>query len=340
MTTRSRPATDEAPAAAGGPGAPRTVLEVLAVPAMVAVGALVAVQSQVNGELAQRYGGGARAGVAAATTSFAAGLLVLGLAVAVLPGPRAGVGRLLRAARGGELRPGLLLGGVAGAVLVATQGLTVGTVGVALFTVAVVAGQTSSALVVDRLGVSPSGVRAVSPGRVVGAVVTVGAVVLALTGRLTGPEALGGAALALAALPLLAGAATSWQQAVNGRVSAVAGPVAAAVNNFVVGLVLLLVLLALSLLLPGELGPPPGLADGWWLYTGGPMGVAFIALTAALVRVHGVLVLGLCVVAGQVVASVLLDAATGDAPVGPLTVTGAAVALVGVSVGALASRRR
>nr|WP_179519657.1 DMT family transporter [Nocardioides perillae] len=307
---------------------------------MVAVGALVAVQSQLNGDLAQRLGEGARAGVAAATVSFGVGLVVLAVVVAVLRGPRAGVVRLVAAVRSGELRPWLLLGGVAGALLVATQGLTVGTVGVALFTVAVVAGQTSSALVVDRAGLGPSGPRAVSRGRVVGAVVTVAAVVLTVSGRLTGPEGLGAAALALALLPLLAGAAVSWQQAVNGRVSEVAGPVATAVNNFAVGLVALLVLLAATVLLPGELRGPPGLADGWWLYCGGPLGVAFIALTAALVKVHGVLVLGLCVVAGQVVTSVALDAVTGAAEVGPATVAGAVVTLVGVGTGALASRRR
>lgn len=318
----------------------RTLLDVLSVPAMVAVGALVAVQSQLNGELAQRLGEGARAGVVAATVSFAVGLAVLVLVVAAVRGPRAGVVRLVGAVRSRELRPWLLLGGVAGALLVATQGLTVGTVGVALFTVAVVAGQTSSALVVDRVGLGPSGPRAVSRGRVVGAVITVAAVVLTVSGRLTGSEGLGAAALALAVLPLLAGAAVSWQQAVNGRVSEVAGPVATAVNNFAVGLVALLVLLAATLLLPGELRGAPGLADGWWLYCGGPLGVAFIALTAALVKVHGVLVLGLCVVAGQVVASVALDALTGAAEVGPATVAGAVVTLVGVGTGALASRRR
>lgn len=325
-----------APSPSHGAHAPRTLLEVVAVPAMVGVGALVALQSQVNGELAERLGSGLRAGIAAAVVSFASGLVVLALAVAVLPGPRAGLGRLLRAARGGTLHPAQLLGGIGGALLVASQGLTVGTIGVALFTVAVVAGQTSSALLVDRLGVGPSGVRAVTAGRVLGALVCVAAVALTVAGRLTGPGALTAGALALALLPLVAGAGTAWQQAVNGRVSGVAGPVAAALNNFVVGFVLLLVLLAASLLRPGDLAGLPGT---WWLYSGGVVGVAFIALSAALVRIHGVLVLGLCVVAGQVVTSVVLDALGEDSHLGVATVLGALAALAGVALAAWASRR-
>lgn len=318
-----------------GPGLPaprRQLVEALAVPSMVGIGALVAVQSQLNGELAQRLGGGFRAAAAAAVISFGTGLALLALAVALLPGTRAGLGRLLRAVRARELRPTHLLGGAAGALLVVSQGLTVGTIGVALFTVAVVAGQTSSALLVDRLGVGPSGVRAVTAGRVVGALVTVAAVLLAVAGRLTGPAGVSAAALALSVVPLVAGAGTSWQQAVNGRVSGVAGPVAAALNNFVVGAV---VLLGVSLLVPGDFA---GLPRQWWLYAGGTIGVVFIAAAAVLVKVHGVLVLGLCVVAGQVVTSVVIDAAVADMRLGAATVVGAAVALVGVAIGALASR--
>jgi len=69
------------------------------------------------------------------------------------------------------------------------------------------------------------------------------------------------------------------------------------------------------------------------------LGVVFITAAAALVKVHGVLVLGLCIVAGQVVTSVLIDAVVADTDLGLATVGGAALALCGVVVGALASRR-
>ncbi len=314
-----------------------SLLEVLAIPVMVAVGALIAVQSEINGRLATELGGGAKGGVAAAVISFGLGLAILSVLVLAVPRQRAGVARLASAVRSGRFPAWQLLGGVGGASLVASQGLAVGTIGVALFTVAMVAGQTSSGLVVDRAGLGPSGPQAVSTGRVVGATLTVGAVVLGVAGRLGGGDPLTAGVLALCLLPLLAGAGTSWQQAVNGRVSAVGGPVAAAFNNFVVGVLVLLVLLVVALLVaPGDLRGPPGT---WWLYVGGPVGVLFITLAARLVSIHGVLVLGLCTVAGLVVGSLLIDALGPDPEVGPLTVVGALLALAGVGVGAASSAR-
>lgn len=327
------PAVDSARADDGL--APRALIEVVAIPAMVGVGALVAVQSQINGDLADALGEGIRAGAMAAVMTFVSGVVLLGLLVTVLPAPRAGIGRLVAAARARRLRPHQLLGGAAGALLVASQGLTVGSIGVALFIVAVVAGQTTSGLVVDRFGLGPSGHRAVTAGRVVGAALTVAAVVISVSGRLFG-GGLGAAVVALALLPLVAGAGTSWQQAMNGRVSGLSHPLVAAFNNFVVGTALLVSFLGVSLLLPGDLTGPPG---EWWLYLGGVLGVVFITAAAALVKVHGVLVLGLCIVAGQVVTSVLIDAVVADTDLGPATVGGAALALCGVVIGALASRR-
>ncbi len=329
---------------AGGSGSgdqpdPTTrLLEIVAVPAMVGMGGLVALQSDLNGRLAGELGSGLRAGTAAAVVSFGSGLVVLVLVALLVPRVRRQAAATVGAARSGALRPWQLLGGVAGASLVASQGITVGTIGVALFVVAVVAGQTSSALLVDHLGLGPSGRRAVSGGRVVGAALTLAAVVVSVSGRLEGAGALTGAALLLALLPLLAGAATSWQQAVNGRVSGVGGPMAAALLNFAVGTACLLLLLLVSLAVQGELAGPPALSGGWWLYTGGLMGVVFISGAALLVRVHGVLVLGLCTVAGQVVASLLIQGVSGD-HLDLTTVLGGVVALVGVTIGAWASRR-
>lgn len=314
------------------------LIEVLAIPAMIGIGVLIAAQSEINGRLATALGGGTPGGAAAALISFGSGLLILGTAVALLPGPRRGARRILSAARGGRLRPWQLLGGVGGATLVASQGIAVGSIGVALFTVAVVAGQTSSGLLVDRAGLGPGGPQAVSKGRIVGAVLTLGAVLLGVLGRQGGSQPLSLGVLALCLLPLLAGLGTSWQQAVNGRVSAVGGPIAAAFNNFVVGVAALATFLLVSLLVtPVELRGFPG---PWWLYLGGPIGVLFISLSARLVAVHGVLVLGLCTVAGQVVGSLLIDAFGPESHLGVLTVTGAVLTLVGVGIGALASARR
>ncbi|MFD6463749.1 DMT family transporter, partial [Streptomyces roseolus] len=185
------------------------------------IGAGVAVQSRINGALGMRL----HDGIAAAVVSFGTGLLVLAVGFAVSGRLRAGMGRVWAAMRGGELRGWQLLGGVCGALFVGCQGLTVGAIGVTAFTVAAVAGQLVSSLVVDRLGVGPSGRAAVTGVRVGGAVLAVGAVFLAGVQRGGGAE--GAVALPdsvrnlppvlLIVLPALAGVGLAWQQAVNGR---------------------------------------------------------------------------------------------------------------------------
>lgn len=311
-------------------------LRLAAVPVMVTIGGLVAVQAQLNGQLADELGGGAVGGLTAALISFGSGLVLLCLAATVSAPMRSGLRAVRRALHDGGLLPWHVVGGAAGACLVATQGLTVGTIGVALFTVAVVGGQTASGLAVDHYGVGPSGAQAISFLRVLGAVLAVGAVALSGSERLGGPDALSSAALGLALLPLAAGAAIAWQQAVNGTVSLTGGAWAATWINFAVGTALLALMGGVALGIQGSTEPLPGT---WWLYLGGPMGVVFISLAAVLVRVHGVLVLGLCTVCGQVASALAVDQVVGDGHVGPLTVTGALVTLAGVVLAGLGTRR-
>lgn len=303
------------------------VVAVVAVPIMLLAGGLVAVQSLVNGRLAAELGTGPRAGLAAAAISFGSGLVLVAMVVAANPRARAGIGRFRHGLRSRGLRPTDVVGGVFGAFLVATQGLTVGTIGVALFSVAVTAGQSSSALLVDHVGLGPSGKQAASTPRMVAAAFAVAAVLLAAGERLV--DSFSPGLLLLAALPLLAGAGSAVQQALNGRVAAVAGPWVTTLNNFVVGTSVLLVVLVLTLLLPGELGPLPG---AWWLYAGGAMGVGFIWLAAVLVKVHGVLVLGLSMLAGQVITAELLELLAPDPQVGIVGVVAGGLTVAGVLV--------
>ncbi|SBT51912.1 DMT family transporter [Micromonospora auratinigra] len=296
-----------------------------------ASGVAVAVQSRINGELGVRLADG----IAAAVVSFGLGLLILLVLVPALPGGRRGLVALRAALRDGSLRPWQCLGGVCGAFLVATQGLTIGTLGVAVFTVAVVAGQSGSSLLVDRAGLGPTGRQPVTPTRLVGAALTVVAVLLAVGDRLGDPKA-----LALALLPLAAGVGIAWQQAVNGRVRGAAGSaMTATLVNFTVGTVALLVTLAVDLAVRGR---PAGAFPGeFWLYLGGPIGIVFIALAAAIVRFTGVLLLGLATIAGQIVGAVLLDVVlpTSASHPGPATFLGAALTLVAVLVAALGTGR-
>jgi transporter family-2 protein len=297
---------------------------------MLLAGGIVALQSQVNGRLADELGSGARAGLAAAVISFGSGLVLLTLVVLTLPSARNGARRLAGDLRVGRLRPHEVLGGLFGAYLVATQGFTVATIGVALFSVAITAGQASSGLIVDHFGIGPSGHQPFSYPRAVAAAFAIAAVVLAAGERLVDAFSLQTAAFAL--LPLLAGFGTGIQLALNGRLNAIAGPWATTFNNFLVGTIALVAGLALSLLADGHLGDPP---DAWWLYTGGVMGVSFIWLAALLVKVHGVLVLGLCMIAGQVICAELIELLGPSAHVGIVGVVAGMLTVIGVLVALL-----
>jgi transporter family-2 protein len=316
--------------------------------AAVVGGLCSAAQTRANGTLAVEVG----SGFAAAVVSFGSGLVLLSVALACWPEARAAVGRALAALRGGRLRWWQLFGGAAGGFYVATQGLTVASLGVALFMVAVVAGQSVGSLLMDRLGVGPGGVRLVTLGRALGPLLTVVAVGIAVSGSLGSV-----ATPALAVLPFLAGAGQAWQQAVNGRVRAAAetvrargddggsfaGVAAATFGNFLVGTAVLLAAFGLSVPVSG---PPTGavptdLPLDLLLYTGGLLGIGFIAIQAAVVARIGVLLLGLGMIAGQVVGALVLDVVVpGATPPDGAMYAGAALTLAAVVVPLVEARLR
>jgi transporter family-2 protein len=305
-------------------------LRTASVPLMLLGGALVACQSQINSRLAHGLGTGVRAGTLAAVISFGSGLVILSVIVAVLPAARHGVRQLREGVVTHRLRPIEFLGGLCGAFFVACQGITVGTIGVALFIVAFTAGQSASSLAVDHLGLSPRGKQPITAPRVVAAAFAVGAVLLTAAARLASDAS---ALVAFfAALALIAGTLQAVQQALNGRVAAVGGPVATTWNNFVVGTTALLVFLAISFTVRGHI---EGLPHTWWLYLGGLCGMTFIWVASWTVRIHGVLVLGLCTIAGQVVMAELIDALSADSQVGVVGILGGVMTIVGVLIALL-----
>ena len=296
----------------------------------VLIGAGVAIQSRVNGELGTRL----HDGIAAAALSVGGGLVLLALLVPALPAGRRGLAALRVALRDGKLRWWQCTGGVCGALYVVSQGVTAAALGVAVFTVAIVAGQSASGLLMDRAGIGPAGRHALTGTRVVGAALSVVAVLVAVSGQVGTPKA-----LALAVLPALAGAGGSWQTAVNGQVRAHAGAaLPAAFVNFAAGCTSLLIALTVDLAVRGRPAPLPRTG---WLYLGGGMGVVFIAVAAAIVHRTGVLLLGLGTIAGQLAGAVAIDEfVPGRHPrPGAPALAGTALTLLAVGIAVLPRRR-
>lgn len=296
--------------------------------ALAAVGGVaLAVQGRVNGQLGQRIGDG----VVAALVTFGTGSALLMAALPMLPGARAGLRRLRGAIRDRELRPWQCLGGACGAFLVTAQGFAVSILGVAVFTVAVVAGQVVSSLPVDRAGLGPSGPQPATPLRLAGAALAVVAVVVSVSGH---PAIADPGGLWWAVLPAVAGVGVAWQLAVNGRVRvAAADVVVPTLVNFLVGTAVLVAVTTVTLLVRG---PPGALPGDWWLYVGGPLGICAVMTAVTAVRLTGVLLLGLGSVAGQLVGAVVLDL-MGD-HLSTTSLIGAAVTMVAVGMAAVPDR--
>ncbi len=296
------------------------------------VGSLTALQARINGQLSTELDNGLQA----ALVSFGSGLVLLSVIWLTSAKMRAGGRRMVEALRTGVLPIWMIFGGFLGGFFVAAQSITVPLIGVAVFTVAIVAGQSVNSLVVDRIGLGPAGKQPITIWRVSAAILSIIAVILAIADRFTGASGLAPLAVGFA---LLSGFGIAVQLAMNGRVSRAAGsPFTAAWLNFAFGTLGLGIALVVAVLVSGT--PLSALPAGpWWIYVGGVVGVAFIATSAWVLPIIGVLVFALLAIAGQLIGSLVLDVVF-PVPGSNVTwnlVAGALLALVAVL---LASRRR
>ncbi|RKT57639.1 DMT family transporter [Saccharothrix australiensis] len=294
-------------------------------------GVVLAVQGRLNGELGHVF----RDGFLAALVSFGGGLLLLVVGVGASAAGRAGLTRLRAAVRRGDLRWWQCVGGACGAFFVSAQGLTIASLGVAAFTVSVVAAQVVSSLLVDRAGVGPAGAQPFTVPRVAGAALAVVAVGVAVSDGFGRPGALWPALL-----PAAAGVGLGWQQAVNGLVREAARSTGVAtLVNFATGTIVLLAVCAVDVAVRGL---PSAAPSSPWFYAGGALGIVTIGTAVVAVRWSGVLLVGLGQVAGQLVGAPAVDliAPAGGARVGVVTVVGTVLTLLAVVVAALPDRRR
>jgi transporter family-2 protein len=261
--------------------------------AVVALGGVAsAAQGAANAELGERAGDP----TLGAVVNNLGGTLLVGLGVLALPSARAGLVALRRA----RLPWWAYLGGLGGAAIVLLGAYIVPVLGVAVFTIAQVAGGSLGGLAVDRAGLAPVGRLALTWPRLAGALLGVAAVALAQLGQPVGDLALG-----LVLLAIAGGLGVALQSALNARVSAAGSPAAGVAVNFVTSTPAVLLVAALA----GALtGPAPTWPDAWYLYTGGLLGVGIVASLVVGVAAIGVLRTGLALVAGQLGGALLLDA--------------------------------
>ncbi len=290
----------------------------VAIALAVVAGILRTSQARINGAFALEINDAFISGA----ISFGSGFLILLVIISFNKKGQRGWRELMSAIKSGGISGWFTLAGSAGAAYVLSQTLVIGITGVALYTVAFVAGLSMGGLFLDVWGIGPAGKKPLSLNRVGGATLGIGAVALSLVGQSTAASAL----LPLL-LPLICGVLVAWQDAANGRMTVVAGtPLTSTFLNFAVGTGVLLIAAAFHSF---SAGLPPSLPTQPYFYLGGAIGVVFIGITAVVVREIGVLLMGLGSIAGQLLMAVILDYFYPSAQVtGLMILVGASLAFV------------
>ncbi|MGH8877124.1 MAG: DMT family transporter [Stackebrandtia sp.] len=300
---------------------PRLIVPAWAALVLVVVGgACAAGQAAVNGELGARID----SPLTAAAISNTLGGMVFIIALLAVPRVREGLRRVRRQ----RLPLWMYSGGIFGAVYVFAGSLTVPLLGVALFTVAQVCGNTMGALGTDATGVGPSGKLRVTRPRLIGALLAILAIAIAQIGR---DVATG--LWWLVPFVVVVGAGLALQGAFNGRVNEVTGnPLSTGMVNFVSGTSVLYVVVGIVGLVQGL--PLTELPPQAWLYLGGPLGALLVIFSMLAIKTIGVLRTALGILTGQLVGALVIDVvavATAPSPwlVAGVVLTAAAVGITG-----------
>ena len=296
-------------------------------------GVMIALQARANGELSYRMGNP----IEAALVSFGSGLIVISVIAAFNPAIKQGIRNLKSAVTKKEIPVWTLFAGMLGGSFVAFQTQVVPIVGVAIYSVASIAGQTAMSLYVDRIGLTGGGKKLISPRRVLAAVLTVLAVLVSVWDRIDANN------LSMLAVTAggIAGAIVGIQRALNGQINEHSHQsFTTSLLNFTTGTAFLLDLIIAGILLGrNELSPLP--SGPWWIYTGGVIGVIYIAFTSTIVQHLGVLTFTLFSVGGQLVGSLIIDlvSPTDGVSVSAYLVTGIVMTYAGVIAGGVGSSR-
>ncbi|MFM2128154.1 MAG: hypothetical protein RIQ86_667, partial [Actinomycetota bacterium] len=174
--------------------------------------------------------------------------------------------------------------------------------------------------------------------RIFASLITVLAVLVSVWDRIDANDL----SLVPVALAGFAGAIVGIQRALNGKINIYSGQHwTTSLLNFIMGTTFLLLLTAL--LLPAdryELQPLP--STPWWIYTGGVLGVIYIAYSASIVQQLGVLASTLLSVGGNLFGALLIDwlFPAAGVKVSIWLVSGICLSFLGVIVGGVSSQQQ
>ena len=288
---------------------------------------MIALQARANGELSHRIGNS----IEAALVSFGSGLVIISTISLFNPAIRQGMRNLRSAVSRKEIPVFTLFAGMLGGSFVAVQTQIVPIVGVAIYSVASIAGQTAASLIVDRIGLTGGGKKEITGKRVAAAGVTVLAVLVSVLDRIDARNL----SLWAVVFGCFAGSIVGVQRALNGQINESTNQsFATSLLNFIMGTTFLVIFLGIGMLI--NRADVVALPSGpWWIYTGGTIGVIYIAFTSTIVQHLGVLTFTLISVGGQLVGSLLIDlySPTDGVQVSAYLVTGIVMTYLGVVVG-------
>ena len=296
-------------------------------------GILISLQARANGELSLRLDNGLQA----AFISFSSGLLLIAIISIFNPSIKNGARRLRAAVSAKEIAPWTLFAGALGGAFVAVQTQIVPLIGVAIYSVASIAGQSATSLLVDRIGFTGGGKKPISPRRIAAAVVTVLAVLVSVLDRIDAKNL----SLIAVALAGLAGAIVGVQRALNGLINEHSGQsFTTSLLNFIMGSSALGIALLIAVAI-GKVEFVALPAGPWWIYMGGTIGVIYIAFTSTIVQHLGVLTFTLFSTGGQLIGALFIDiySPTEGVSVSAYLVSGIVMTFLGVLVGGVNSSK-
>jgi bacterial/archaeal transporter family-2 protein len=276
-------------------------MELLAIPLLLAIGGMLALQAAANVQLSTATG-----------SPFGASALQLGIAAALLLAAAAAAGTLGAFQLVADAEPWQLVGGLGSAVYITAGILLFPRLGAVVSVGLFIAGQMLGSLALDGFGWLGVSREPLTAAALVGAVAVVVGAALIVRAQ-AGARAIEGAVRersAWLALALLAGGALPVQGAVNAGLRAeLDAPATVGAFSFLVATVAMVLVLAGSMALAGASPPRTGPLRRvpWWGWLGGLSGASYVTAVFLLIPEIGTAPTIALTVAGQQVASLLVD---------------------------------